>query len=366
MSYIVLKFDDLNADTLPYFTSLHEYCKGIGTPVCFGLIGDSLYSPSKDYVIALKRMMTQGVELWNHGYHHTETEFSTNHIQQQKYSIQATQDLFKQCFGSAASTFGSPHNNSTENTVKVLSKSFPEITNYFYMVDGGGVSSARQLLMRCNYEIKTGVVDLDFFRKEYNRIKEYPYFVMQGHPSFWHEEDFDRFKEMIAILLEDRNEFITAEGLANKDISGYRNNSFKIWSESIENFYASHDRVFYYGAGEIGREVYKFMSMRGLKPYGFVVSDGRRDITDICNVPVYELSEVRNEAYRLGIVPTLLGRTHKQILGNSDLSRFDIWMPGSRKSNKVKADTSDFFDGDTLEYDRFIDFVRYELSLSSW
>ncbi|MBR4669527.1 MAG: DUF2334 domain-containing protein [Butyrivibrio sp.] len=366
MSYIVLKFDDLTVENLSYFASLHEYCKSLDIPVCYGVIGKSLDDPSKEYVAALRKMIEEGVELWNHGYRHTETEFSSNQTLLQEDSIKATQNLLKEYFGRPGATFGSPHNNSTEETVSVLSESFPEITNYFYMVDGSGVSSARQLLMRCNYEITTGVVDLDFFRKEYDRIKDYPYFVMQGHPSFWRAEDFDRFKEMLSFLIADGNEFVTTEELGNKDIGGYTNSSVDSWMGSLENFFVTHDKVFFYGAGEIGRELYRFMSLRGFKPYGFVVSDGKRIIPDTCGVSVFEFSEIKNEVGEIGIVPTILGRTHKQILGSNDLSLFDIWMPSSVSMTLDVDNASKINYSDTLEYDRFIDYVRYDLSLLSW
>ena len=352
MAYIVLKFDDLNIETVTSFQSVHEYCKQLRIPVCFGVIGESLYDPSKDYLSSLLKMMDENVELWNHGFYHTEAEFSSAFAQQQEESIQATQDLMKRHLCKASVTFGSPHNNSTEKTVGVLSRHFPEIKNYFYMADGSGVSSARQLLMRCNYEITTGVVDLDFFRREYDRIREYPYFVMQGHPSFWREEDFERFKEMLDLLINDGHEFVTTEELGEKDISGYINSSADAWIENLKSFFVSHDKVYYYGAGEIGREVYRFMSLRGLKPDAFVVSDGKRDAADVCGIPVFELSEVKDKVKNCGIVPTLLGRTHKQILRNKDLSSFDVWMPGNTE--------------DIEEYNRFIDYVRYDVSLRSW
>lgn len=352
MSYIVLKFDDLNEDTLPYFQSLRDHCKRLNISVCFGLIGISLVNPSNSYLSSLIQMINENVELWNHGFYHTETEFSSAYAQQQKESIQATQDLMKRHVGKLPVTFGSPHNNSTEKTVGVLSKHFPEINNYFYMVDGSGVSSAHQFLMRCNYEITTGVVDLAFFRKEYDRIREYPYFVMQGHPSFWRDEDFEHFKEILDILINDGHEFVSAETLSDKEISGYINSSSDAWIESLESFFVSHKKIYYYGAGEIGREVYRFMSLRGFSPYGFVVSDGKRDVPDVCGIPFFELSEIKNEADGCGVVPTILGRTHKIILKNKYLSSFDIWMPGDA--------------GDIDEYDRFIDFVRYDVSLRSW
>ena len=208
------------------------------------------------------------------------------------------------------------------------------------------------------------MIDLDFFKSEYDRIKEYPYFVMQGHPSFWREEDYARFKEMLQILIDDGNEFVTAEKIGQLDISGYKNQSSEAWVDSLESFYTTHDKVFYYGAGEIGREVYKFMNLRGFKPYGFVVSDGKRDVSDVCGVSVFELSEIKAETGKCGIVPTILGRTHNQILSNQALSSFDIWLPGDMSN--VSGNMEVGLNHNTEVYDRFVDYVRYDLSLRSW
>ncbi len=70
MSYIVLKFDDLNAETLPCFKSLHDHCYPLGFPVCYGLIGESLNNPSSDYIASLHQLVNENVELWDHGYYH--------------------------------------------------------------------------------------------------------------------------------------------------------------------------------------------------------------------------------------------------------------------------------------------------------
>ena len=128
MSYIILKFDDLKENTTEAFQKVNDHCMRYSVPVSFGLIGSSLENPSESYIGSLKRMKQEGVELWNHGYYHTEAEFSKNYYENQKESILSTQMLMKKHLGEVASTFGSPHNNSTEKTVAVLRGSFPEIT----------------------------------------------------------------------------------------------------------------------------------------------------------------------------------------------------------------------------------------------
>ena len=357
MAYIILKFDDLDDQTLPSFYSLYEYCKERNIPVCYGLIGKSLESPSKEYLSALLEMKFGGVELWNHGYYHSEAEFSSESAKTQKESIQATQDLMMKHLGEAATCFGSPHNNSTEKTVGVLREYFPEIKNYFFMVDGKGLSKAHQLIMRCNYEIKTGVVDLDFFREEYDRIKEYPYFVMQGHPSFWRDVDYENFKKLLDVLIEDRNKFVTAEQLYSVDISGEYGDSAKELCDDVIGFCNNHSRVAFYGAGEIGRETYRFMRMNAVEPNAFLVSDGHKDVEEVCDVPVFTISEKNSElierdedgTMKYGIIPTVLGKLHKEIFDRTEFEEYDIWRPEGGKES----------------YDRFVDYVRYKVSLES-
>lgn len=342
MSYIILKFDDLSEETLDDFKRAKAICDKHGAVACFGLVGGSLSNPSTQYVSELRKLDDDGVEIWNHGYFHTEEEFSVCTYEQQLESIQKTQSNIEKYLGKPATTFGSPHNNSTEMTVKVLAENFPEISNYFFMADGEGRSKAKQLVMRCNYEIKTGLIDLDFFQKEYDRIKRYPYFVMQGHPSFWGEDDFERFDKMLEILAGDGNSFVTAEGLRKCDISSVQDKEMEHHIGQIESFIKVRNKIYFYGAGEIGREVFRYFSNKGIKPYGFVVSDGHKTISELCGLPVFELKEVATES---GIIPTVLGRTHSKIFTDAILEKYDIWMPES-----------------TDIYDEIIDYIRWGIS----
>lgn len=343
MSYIILKFDDLDENTVESFKKAQAICDKHNAVSCFGLIGRSLENPSEEYVSSLRGMIESGVELWNHGYYHTKKEFSECTYQQQKESIEATQLLMKKHLGAVATTFGSPHNNSTEKTIQVLADHFPEIQNRFFMADGEGRSDARSLLMRCNYEIRTGEVDLGFFDREYERIKEYPFFVMQGHPSFWKDEDANRFDEILGILTDDRNEFVTAEGLRSVIFPGYMDSSLDGVINDAEAFFVRNKETYYYGAGEIGREVFRFFDKKGLRPDGFIVSDGHRMMPDVCGISVYELSEVC-ERKDVGIIPTILGRSHESVFSDTRFENMDVWMPETKNL-----------------YDRMIDYIRFVL-----
>lgn len=349
MSYIVLKFDDLKEKTCESFNMVYDYCLGKHIAVCFGLIGSSLNDKlSDEYIKSLKRMQEGGTELWNHGFVHSEQEFSQARHDRQVESIRDTQLLMDKYLGYSAATFGSPHNNSTETTVKVLRDEFPEIENYFFMADAGGLSDARQFVMRCNYEIETGSVDFDYFKHEYERIRKYPYFVMQGHPSFWKPDDFERFKKILDMLLSDGNTFVTAKELSQIDISGFKHELSKRWEEDLSAFFVANEKVVLYGAGEIGREVYSFMRMKHIKPDAFVVSDGQKSFTEICETPVYSFTEARNYLGEFAIIPTLLGKNHKTVFDKKEFEGISIW--------NLQNGT----------YDEFIDYVRYFVSVGSW
>ena len=349
MSFAILKFDDLDENTLFDFKRAFLLCKKYNASTCFGLIGRSLEEPTSEYVDELHALLSEGVELWNHGYFHTEEEFSVGSYESQRYSIGKTQTLMEKHLGKAPATFGSPHNNSTEVTISVIGDNFPEIKNLLFMADGEGRININQLVLRCNYEIKTGLVDIDYFKSEYNRIKQYPYFVMQGHPSFWRDDDFERFEEILKILSADGNEFITAHKLYDENVTKSLLVFDNKWINSLSEFYSSHDKIFFYGAGEIGREVFKYSKYMGFVPDAFVVSDGHRQFSELCGVPVYEFSEVKNIQESFGIIPTIFGKSHEAVFNKPEFNELDIWSAGTLAS-----------------YDEFIDYIRYSISIGQY
>ena len=345
MSYIILKYDDLNIENLSAFQRAWRQCKLYGAVPSFGLIGESLVKQKDDYLNALRKMISDGVEIWNHGYLHGENEFFTCSYFEQKESIESTQFLMKKHLGRAPVTFGSPHNNSTEKTISVLHDNFAEIHNYLFMADGESRTDARQFIVRCNYESRPGVIDLDLFNKEYRRIKDYPYFVMQGHPGFWAEEDFGNHEIILKKIVDDGHVVVTPEKLSEIELPVFNVEYSKLWDAELSDFFGSHNSIAYYGAGEIGREVYRYLCGRKLYPDAFVVSDGHRLETEVCHVPVFELSELKREFPDCGIILTLLGRLHEGVLSQPEMVEHNIWKAGS-----------------VLDYERFIDHVRYEIS----
>lgn len=270
MSKVILKMDDLNVANFEAFNRVYNICKNYNALPSFGVIGNSLDEGNEDYISKLILLKDSGLELWNHGYFHEVNEFSENTYEQQLASINKTQKAFERELGFRPTIFGSPFNNSNEITTKVLRDNFEEINHYYFMADGEINSPVCQLLVRCNCEKVAGKIDLDLFSAEYNRLKNTPYFVLQTHPGKWKEEDYAKFEEILNILLEDENTFVTANNLFY---------SFAIdntkYDEAINDLYSRCSNVFLYGAGEVGREMIEYLHMIGRDIESYIISDGQ-------------------------------------------------------------------------------------------
>ena len=290
-------------------------------------------------------MIHSGTEFWNHGYYHSMKEFSSSSYEKQYDSIRKTQILMKEIIGYKPCTFGSPHNNSTNTTVRVLRDHFPEIQKYLFMVDGneGGCNKASQLILRCNYEVKTGVIDKEFFHQQYSRIRKYPYFVLQGHPGFWREEDFRNHQEIVDLLLREGNIILTPAQLEKSNTETYEE---PLDLQELRRTLKSKDGFFLYGAGEIGREMYKYLHSFNLTPKAFIVSDGQPIYEQaIFGIPVRHLADVKKEGTQdMLVVLSLLDKIHNTIRKSTELSNCEVW-PAVTNTSYMKC----------VDYIRFVD-----------
>ena len=303
-----------------------------------------------DFIKAITSFKKHGIEIWNHGYEaaHSEHEFCGSTYNEQVHSIERTQMLMEKYLGRRAVTFGSPHNNSTELTVSVLNDNFPEIVNYLYIADGMRRTKANTILLRCNYEFKTGVPDFDLFMRNYNRMKSYPYMMLQGHPGFWTETGFKIHERILKELRDQNNEFIVPSDFAKFKRVGANVTDVEHIINSFSSFVNSHEHLVLYGSGEIGREVFNYMSMIGRKPDLFAVSDGQNIVSDtVCDIPVMHFSEVitKFKNTSMGIILTLLSGIHNKVMPVIIDSGYDYWNAGV-----------------TISHDRFVDYVRYTIA----
>lgn len=337
-----MKYDDLNEANLSKFRKLEKIHLKYNIAGAFGLIGNSLINPSSNYLNSVKSMHNNNIEIWNHGYLHNINEFSKNSFTEQVFSISKTQYLMKEKLGIVATTFGSPHNNSTEVTIRALKEAAPEIKNYLFAVDSGNITNSRQLLLRCNYEGKPGKIEIEEFYKNYDRMKMYPYLVLQGHPSYWNNSDFNKLEEIIEFLLNQGCIFTKAN-----EVQSYEPEMHNATFTDLLDYLNSNKEFFLYGSGEIGREILKILTNNSLVPKAFLVSDNQ-DIyeDDICGIRVRKFSDsIAEYGNNINVVLSLLDKTHQVIRENIKDSGVDVWPKNT-----------------DIEYTRFVDFVRYALT----
>ncbi|MCI9399478.1 MAG: DUF2334 domain-containing protein [Lachnospiraceae bacterium] len=348
MSYIIMKYDDLLPETFNDFNQVAQYSIQHDLPVSMGVIGRGLENSNTLYKDNLKFWMQNNIELWNHGYYHTLAEFSSATYQQQCQSIADTQRLMKSELGMAASTFGSPHNNSTETTICALHHTAPEITNYLFAVDGSRISNARQLLIRCDMETTTGVIDFDFLKKNYKALEGYPYMVIQGHPSFWKQKDFVLNQQVMQYLHNEGNCFVTPNMLPCLAIEEELEENQLQYIEDIIAFTKIHKKIALYGAGEIGRELYRFLCSKNILPEMFVISDGQEwNEKVICGIPVVKMSQLLEVGRDYGVLLALMPKFHPEII---------------KVLEDKKIDYFHFMDENRYIY--FINYIRKIISIS--
>lgn len=314
MAYIIMKYDDLTVENLTAFARVADFSIQGGYPISMGLVGQSLAQDNMSYKNKLKEWSQTGIEIWNHGYAHTMEEFSSASYEQQCQSLVNTQRLMKSELGESAVTFGSPHNNSTETTIRALKDVAPEIRNYLFAVDGTSISDARQMLVRCDMEITTGNIDFDFFKKNYEALKDFPYMVIQGHPSFWSKQDLEQNEKVMVYLRNKGNIFVTPCNLPYCGVMEALENKEYDEAGELLDFAAAHEKIALYGAGEIGRELYRFLKSKAISPDMFIVSDGQEiHEKEICTIPVVHLSEFSELGSGYGIIVAMMPKFHREI-----------------------------------------------------
>ncbi len=330
MSYILMKYDDLSVESLDDFSRVADFSLNTGRPVSMGIVGRSLAEGGAPFKNQVREWWEKGIEIWNHGYFHTSEEFSSASYEQQCQSIINTQRLMKSELGRSAVTFGSPHNNSTETTIRALSEVAPEIQNYLFAVDGTSVSSARQLLVRCDMEITTGVIDIDFLKKNYCALRDFPYMVIQGHPSFWSEEAFARNEKVMDYLENEGNIFVTPCGLPEYKTEGESLTDSSPAGALLE-FVAEHEKIALYGAGEIGREWYRFLRSKFIVMDAFIVSDGQKiPEQEICTLPVVPFSQYCAQGGE-GIIVAMMPGFHSEIEKVLRDGKTDYFCPDNKE-----------------------------------
>ena len=124
---IILKFDDLGVNNIDNFQKCFDILQSYDIDSAgFGVIGKNLEDSvvTDELISKIKEWNSAGIEIWHHGYSHTEGEYNSSSYEAQKESFGKTCDLLKEKTGITITSFGSPFNNADETTVKVINESF--------------------------------------------------------------------------------------------------------------------------------------------------------------------------------------------------------------------------------------------------
>lgn len=213
---IILKFDDLGAFNVSGFDRVADECEALGVRCCFGVVVDrtvsgkpSGYQNNENGVfVKMREWYTKGIEIWNHGLHHTKEEYSANTYEQQLADFGEAQKFIKDTTGITMTAFGSPFNNSTEITQKMIAENFPEIKAVMFEADENGVNpGAVYIPDAVNFEKATGVVtDFEAFVEDYRKKEDKDCLILQGHPGDWSDSSYERFRKIV--------EFLKSEGVS--------------------------------------------------------------------------------------------------------------------------------------------------------
>lgn len=207
---VILKLDDLNTNTVNGFQTAFEIVQEEGVKAGFGVIGSSLEDDGtkQSYYDKIKEWHDAGIEIWHHGYLHSETEYHDSDYDSQYENFNKTVQLLQDKCGITVTSFGSPHNNSDATTAQMIDEKFPQITNVMLSADYGEHNFLR-LPTRANIEPSTGNVDYEHFLENYEKLKRSPYIVLQGHAGMWDENDLSEFRKVLAFLKDRDSVFMT-------------------------------------------------------------------------------------------------------------------------------------------------------------
>ena len=197
---VLLKFDDLSMYTYEKFEDLRLLLKEYGIKAGFGMIVDSFdpeneesraqinnYDVKHKLVKAfVNRALEDGIEFWHHGYYHYMDEYYTYSYEKQSECFGKGNDVMINEFGIDLKAFGSPFNNATDVTLKMLKENYPNINvlmlvNSKYQVPDGMVNFNDSVTI----ETSSSKIDSAMFIDNFNKKSDSSYMVAQMHPGSW-------------------------------------------------------------------------------------------------------------------------------------------------------------------------------------
>ncbi len=220
--YVILKLDDLwckNDVVHPGWEKVIEFLNSQDVKGSIGLIGSSLEKDNPAYFEWIQKRKQEGYEIWNHGFCHCRMEENGTEIrefrgkgrEEQWESIFKTQKLAKEKLGITLHTFGAPYNSTDAYTSEVLDRN-SDLKIWLYKETKSPTS--KFLLNRIpavNIEYPVHQPDFEQFKMGYEKFKQEPILIIQGHPRSWAEEEerFENFKKIILYLKKEGVSFTT-------------------------------------------------------------------------------------------------------------------------------------------------------------
>ena len=100
--------------------------------------------------------------------------------------------------------------------------------------------------------------------------------------------------------------------------------------DSLFDFCSKHESMFIYGCGQMGQHVLTALDKAGIVIKGFVVSDGHKQVGDLCGYPVLSFSELeelqRDKCDETGIFLAMNTRNRAEVVESLRKSSFDVYQ----------------------------------------
>lgn len=220
--HVILKLDDLWCEQeLVHigWEKVVDFLNKEGVKGTIGIVGNSLEEDNQPYFDWIKKREKEGYEIWHHGFCHCRhkendveiREYQGKNFEEQLESIQKTQQLAEEKLGITLRTFGAPYNSTDEYTTKALEK-IPNLKVWMYKETN--MPTNKFLLDRIqevNIEYPVHQPDFEKFKAGYEKFKNEPVLIVQGHPRSWAEDEnrFEVFKKIILFLKKEKVLFTT-------------------------------------------------------------------------------------------------------------------------------------------------------------
>jgi len=219
---VVLKLDDIGVKNgVCVAKPVMDYLLQKNIKASYGVIANRLdgtaLSTLGKYIEAKNTKGENIVEIWHHGYDHTNNNTAANlhEFKGTSYGFQKTHfnkadSLVKERLGIQMHSFGSPFNAVDSITLKVIAENPNYKSLMFFWGSLGKEPQLTRLNNRVDLENGVGNPDYDYFVKDLAKHADYKksFIVLQGHPNQWNEAKIEQFKKVIDYLIKQRFEFV--------------------------------------------------------------------------------------------------------------------------------------------------------------